>query len=531
MSNEQGGIGLPPEASKLTRTLILVIASIGFAFDIYELLMLPLIARPALLELMPGATPAEMESMIGKLFFIPAMLGGVFGLLGGYLTDLLGRRRVLTWSILLYAGSAFAAGFSTSFTMLLILRCTTFIGVCVEFVAAVAWLAELFPDHKERERVLGYTQAFSSIGGLLVAGANALAITYGEKNHSLPAIGIPDFLSSLGTIVNPYAAWRYTLMSGIIPAIPLIVIRPFLPESPAWAAKKAAGTLKRPSLGELFQPQYFRTTVVTTLLFACSYGAAFGAIQHLPRIVPGLPEVKEAIAAEIAQAKPATDGKAGDAKSATLIAVVPAPTPAPAVADGKAEPKKGGPDAKPSDSKPAPDPKKEAIARRVGQEYAVKVQGVQEIGGLVGRVLLAILVVRIASRRKLLRIFLIPGLILMPLVFGYAATNGFMMLQVGIFLAGMMTVAQFSFWGNYLPNVYPLHLRGTGESFAANIGGRMIGTSFAWVTTTLAAQSFIPGATPPAKLAATAAIVGTFVYLAALIISTWLPEPDPKMEE
>ena len=49
--------------------------------------------------------------------------------------------------------------------------------------------------------------------------------------------------------------------------------------------------------------------------------------------------------------------------------------------------------------------------------------------------------------------------------------------QWGIFLVGMLTIAQFSFWGNYLPRVYPTHLRGTGESFAANVGGRMIGTS------------------------------------------------------
>ena len=35
--------------------------------------------------------------------------------------------------------------------------------VSVEFVAAVAWLAELFPDPKRREAVLGYTQAFSSL--------------------------------------------------------------------------------------------------------------------------------------------------------------------------------------------------------------------------------------------------------------------------------------------------------------------------------------------------------------------------------
>ena len=34
--------------------------------------------------------------------------------------------------------------------------------------------------------------------------------------------------------------------------------------------------------------------MVTTLMFACSYGAAFGAIQHMPRIVPGLPEVAHA---------------------------------------------------------------------------------------------------------------------------------------------------------------------------------------------------------------------------------------------
>ena len=54
-----------------------------------------------------------------------------------------------------------------------------------------------------------------------------------------------------------------------------------------------------------------------------------------------------------------------------------------------------------------------------------------------------------------------------------------------MFVAGFFTVAQFSFWGNYIPLVFPLHLRGTGESFAANIGGRVIGTAAAWFTITL----------------------------------------------
>ena len=116
------------------------------------------------------------------------------------------------------------------------LRCFVFIGVCVEFVAAVAWLAELFPEPSRREKVLGYTQAFSSLGGLLVATANGLCVTYAA---SLPAIGA----FGIG-VANPHAPWRYTLMSGVIPAIPLILIRPFLPESPVWQQKKAAGTLQ-----------------------------------------------------------------------------------------------------------------------------------------------------------------------------------------------------------------------------------------------------------------------------------------------
>src|SRR5205085_4013152 len=55
--------------------------------------------------------------------------------------------------------------------------------------------------------------------------------------------------------------------------------------------KKAAGTLKRPNPAELFRPALRKTTLITTLLVACSYGAAFGALLHLPRIVPGLPQV------------------------------------------------------------------------------------------------------------------------------------------------------------------------------------------------------------------------------------------------
>jgi MFS family permease len=110
--------------------LICAIAAIGFAFDSYELLMLPLIVRPALADLL-GAPPNSLvvNEWVGTLQYVPAVAGGIFGLLGGYLTDLLGRRRVLVWSILLYAVSALAAGYANSVGWLLFWRCCTFVGV------------------------------------------------------------------------------------------------------------------------------------------------------------------------------------------------------------------------------------------------------------------------------------------------------------------------------------------------------------------------------------------------------------------
>ena len=267
---------------------------------------------------------------------------------------------------------------------------------------------------------------------------------------------IVTYEASFPMIQGEQVAWRYTLMSGLIPAIPLMVIRPFLPESPAWIAKKTAGTLKRPSFAELFAPRYRTTTIVTTIMMACVFAAAFGAIQQMPRIVPGLAEVR-------------------------------------------------------------------ALERTAQEQTISGVQSFQEFGGLAGRFLLAFLAVRIVSRRQVLRIFQVPGLVLVPIVF-VLATSNLTLLKWSIFLFGITTIGQFSFWGNYLPRVYPTYLRGTGESFAANVGGRMIGTCAALLTTQLV--NVMPGSGPSAKLAYASAIVGAAAYLLGLIGSFWLPEPS-----
>lgn len=423
--------------------LVCAVACLGFAFDLYETLMMPLVMRPvlgALGNLRPGMPSFNLWA--GLLFFIPSAVGGVFGLLGGYLADLVGRRRVLVWSILLYGASACAASYSTSLHTFLVLRCATMIGVYVEYVAGVTWLAELFCDSKQRETVLGFEQGFFSVGGLMVTGAYFLAVTYAER---------------LPTILARHEAWRYTLLSGTIPALPLLLVRPFLPESPFWRERKVRGMLKRPSVRELFRPALLKTTVVVTLLAACSFALVYGAIQHTVRMIPGLPQVRN-------------------------------------------------------------------LAPRQVEQRVSGVQLFQELGGLAGRVVFALFIVRIVTQRVRAWVFFLPSLAVFSWLYFFAATHSLGFVHLGIFVASLLFNGLHSLWGSYLPRVYPTHLRGTGDSFAMNIGGRTVGASSALLTTQLA--NVMPGAAASTQLAYAAAAVSLLACIVGLIASIWLCEPD-----
>lgn len=99
-----------------------------------------------------------------------------------------------------------------------------------------------------------------------------------------------------------------------------------------------------------------------------------------------------------------------------------------------------------------------------------------------------------------------------------------LLVQFGIFLATLLFNGLHSFWGNYLPRVYPTHLRGTGESFATNIGGRVIGVAAALLTTQL--SNVMPGSGPAARLAYSAGTVALLACAVGLVGSFWLFEPE-----
>jgi MFS family permease len=423
--------------------LICVVAAGGFAFDLYQTLMLPLILRPALADLghLTRGTP-RFNLWAGLLLFVPSATAGIVALFGGYLTDLLGRRRVLIWSILLYGLSACAAAYSTTLLQLLLLRCATLIGVYVEYTAGVAWVAELFPNPRQREWALGYSQIFFNLGGLMVTGAYFLTVTYAD---GLPAIR------------GAHEAWRYTLLSGLLPALPLIIVRPFLPESPIWRQKKELGTLKRPSISELFSSNLRRTTITTTLLVACSFALPYGAIQQTVQMIHELPDVR-------------------------------------------------------------------TLAPRQVEQAVSAVQLFQEIGGIVGRLLLALVITRVVTQRRLLRTFFGACLIVFSWLYFFEATQNLIQVEFGIFIASLLFNGLHSFWGNYLPRIYPTHLRGTGESFSMNVGGRALGVTAALLTTQFAA--IIPASSAGARLAYSAGIVALLACVLGLFGSYWLPEPE-----
>ena len=544
----------------LTHWLVIAIASIGFLFDTYELLMTPLAGVPAIAELLnvPPNNPLVTDWM-GRMLWMTALCGGTFGLAGGWLIDRFGRKRIMAVSIFVYALSPFAAAFSTTLGAFVFFRCTTFIGVCVEFVAAITWLAELFPDKRRKEIVLGWTQAFASLGGLLVTGVNVWIVAHAA---TLPALPLPE-------IFNTHASWRWLLMTGLLPAIPIALLLPFVPESQVWREKRAAGTLQRPSFGALFSPELRRVTLVTALLSACAYAAAFGALQLTPlRIAPGLPELAE----QRKELKPLNDEATELNKQ--VLAVAPAFAQGLADVPGlrelaaqrsknriafRAANKSGdkekaaalGADFKALGAKldeltvTKPDAKKalaerEKILKGLGdnrekvepldkivKERGNTVQFRQETGGLVGRIILAVLVVTAIARRTLLRLFIIPAFAAFPIAYCHIYPVGGAMFDWSIFVCGLLVVGQFSYFGEYLPKIFPLHLRGTGGSFATNVGGRMIGTSAAFLTTNLLAPA-MSGANTYDKVAFAAGLVGMAVFVIAFGASFFLPEPKAE---
>jgi EmrB/QacA subfamily drug resistance transporter len=103
--------------------------------------------------------------------------GGLL-LLGGRSGDLLGRRRIFIFGILLFSLASLAGGFATDQAWLLIARVVQGIGGAFAAPTSLSLIAVTFPEGRERNRAMGVYAAMSISGAAVGLIAGGLLVNY-----------------------------------------------------------------------------------------------------------------------------------------------------------------------------------------------------------------------------------------------------------------------------------------------------------------------------------------------------------------
>jgi MFS family permease len=181
----------------------LIGSALGYAMDGFDLLilgfMLPVISNDLHL------TPAEGASLVTA-----TLIGAVIGGIGfGMLSDRIGRVRVLTYTIVLFAVFTGMCGLSQGYYDLMAYRFVAGVGLGGEFGIGMALVAEAWPASK-RARASSYVGLGWQLGVLTAAIVTPIL---------LPVIG-----------------WRGMFFIGILPALAAYVIRYSLHEPEVFVA-------------------------------------------------------------------------------------------------------------------------------------------------------------------------------------------------------------------------------------------------------------------------------------------------------
>jgi MFS family permease len=234
--------------------LVLTAAFLGWMFDGVEQGVFPLVARPALQDLLGTEADAAIGPWMGyitALFLLGAALGG---LMFGWLGDRVGRVRAMIYSILAYSLFTGCCYFAQSPQQLGFFRFLAAIGMGGEWSLGVALVMECWPE-KHRPILAGAIGASANLGfGLLGALGMAVHVTRGS--------------------------WRWVMLAGAAPAMLALFIARFVPESQRWREAVQAGA-GRP-LRRIFSPPLRGTTLLGIAFAAISLIGTWGSVQWLP---------------------------------------------------------------------------------------------------------------------------------------------------------------------------------------------------------------------------------------------------------
>jgi MFS family permease len=245
---------LPSSRLKRDQWLVLLAAFLGWLFDGFEMGLFPIVARPALLDMLGGQGDSGVGPWMGyitALFLLGAATGGlVFGWIG----DRVGRVRAMALSILTYSVFTGLSYVAAEPWHLGAFRFVASLGMGGEWSLGVALVMECWPE-KWRPVLAGVIGAAANVGFLLVSWVGR---TFPVTTDS----------------------WRWMFLVGALPALLVFFIRLVVPESERWKASVARGPSQ--PLREIFAPGLLRRTVLAIAFSSIALIGTWGSVQWIP---------------------------------------------------------------------------------------------------------------------------------------------------------------------------------------------------------------------------------------------------------
>jgi MFS transporter, SHS family, sialic acid transporter len=234
--------------------LVLAAAFLGWMFDGLEMGIFPVVARPALQELLHTTADAEVGVWMGRItaLFLVGAAGG--GLVFGWLGDKVGRVRALAASVLTYSFFTGACYFAAAPWQLGAWRFLAALGMGGEWALGVALVMECWPEGRR-----------PLLAGVIGAAANLGYATIGLMTWVFPVR--PD-------------SWRWVMLAGTAPALLALFITLLVPESQRW--KESVKTRTTHPLLEVFGPGLWKTTLLAIALSSVALIGTWGSVQWMP---------------------------------------------------------------------------------------------------------------------------------------------------------------------------------------------------------------------------------------------------------
>jgi MFS family permease len=272
---------LKTDGAKGGKWLALLAAFLGWMFDGFEMGLFPLVARPALKELLgQGLTPEELKQVIGTWFgaimagfLLGAAAGGV---IFGWLGDRVGRVRAMVWSVLTYSVFSGLCCLAQAPWHLAALRFIASMGMGGEWALGVALVMEIWPA-KHRPILAGLIGAAANVGFLLIAAIGLVLTQIIAGTTSFLQSFLPE---DVAVALTRNSAWRLLLLIGAVPALLTFFIRLFVPESHRW--QEAAAKSPKNRVADVFKGGLARPTILAMMLGATALLGTWGSVQWIP---------------------------------------------------------------------------------------------------------------------------------------------------------------------------------------------------------------------------------------------------------